>query len=217
MNKYTFTTSAGLEVSFTPPSATIIEEAEQGLRADLIEQGCILEPPTYELEVGGGTPEHPLTQTFEHTQDSLQSEEDKLKWAAYQSGLAKYNAELAQIRTDICLEALNIQLPEDDSWIQNQLEKHVKVPGIVAKKSAEDELYTIQVVHAKKLLMHYKRSEVLRTMSDIYDAVAQIVTSAYAGTTSDEARQVASKLFRDRLQEAALENARAAGGAGSTQ
>lgn len=217
MNKYMFTTNAGLEVSFTPPSATIIEESEQGLKADLIGQGFILEAPTYEVEVAGGTPEKPLTQTFEHTETSLVTDEDKAKWAVYQTGLQKYKAELAKMRTSICLEALNIQLPEDQTWIQLQLQKHIKLPGITAKKLNEDGDYEVEITNRAKLLDHYKRTEILRTMDDIYNAISEVVTSAYAGTTSDEARQVASKLFRNKLQEAALANAGAAGGTGNTQ
>lgn len=185
MNKHVFTTSAGLEVSFVPPSAYQIEMSQQAIIDEFRARGEPFEPPTYEVPVADGT----VTQTFEHSETSLVTDEDRAKWAAYKAGLEHLNKVTGETRLEFCLEAIvGIKLPEDESWIKRQQRKHIVVPD-----------------DPEERLLHYKKTEILRTTDDIEKAVSLIVVSAYAGSVTPEEEAAAANLFRNRLQKAALE------------
>lgn len=195
MNKFIFTTSAGREIHFIPPSATVIELSEAGIREEYRKRGEPVDVPTYTVELGGSTPEKPITQTFEYdAKYAEKDEETQAKWKAHLDCITRLEKEIGNMRTNICLEALEITLPEDTTWMVKQKKKFITIP--------ED---------PDELLMHYIKTEVLRTMDDIYSCMSVVLTSAYSGSVDEEAVEAASKTFRRKLQEATVEATQAAG------
>ena len=178
-----FYTTAGLEVEFDPISPITLEESEKGLEAEYRARGEPLEPPTYETILAGGG-----TQTFIHDVTTLESEEDKAAWAAYKAATGKLAAEQAQLRMDVVLSALKVRLPEDDAWVRKLKKWHVTVP------EDPDERWTFYILR-----------EVLKTPSDIFEAMTQVIGASMRGSVSEEAIEAASATFRSNVQEAARE------------
>lgn len=200
--KFCFTTSAGVIVEFTPPSATILEMGEAGIREEFKEKGEQMELPTYKREIYGSKPDAPLYQTFPMDEKYIETapDEEKVQWEAYKDCQARFQLEVNKLRKQVCLEALHIQLPEDNSWIKSQLNKHIRVPGITSVNGGAIEIADHQI-----LLFHYIETEILRTLDDIYASMGLVLASAYTGTVDEASIEAASKTFRNRIQEAALQ------------
>jgi len=178
-----FYTTAGLEVEFDPISPITLEESEKGLEAEYRARGEPLEPPTYETILAGGG-----TQTFTHDATTLESEEDKAAWQAYKDATGKLAAEQAQLRLEMVLSALKVKLPEDTAWERKLKRWHITVPEDPDAK-----------------WMFYVQREILKTPSDIFEAMTQIIGASMRGSVSEEAIEAASATFRSSVQEAARE------------
>jgi hypothetical protein len=176
MTDYHFTTSLGQTVNFIPPSAKIIELREAKVKKELTESGHALTPPTYKVKLAGGR-----EQEIEHDLTTLVTDDDKLNWTVYQANLKLYEERIAEVKLQIVLNAIQLQLPEDESWVQKQLEENeIEVP-----------------TDPKEKRIHWLMTEVLRTMEDIFSATHIVLTSAYLGTASGEAIEASSRTFRD--------------------
>jgi hypothetical protein len=182
-DRLVFYTSAGLEVEFEPVSPIVLEESEAGLLSEYKERGEPIDIPTYTVETAGGG-----SQVFEHDEKSLQTDEDKAKWKAYVDANQRLLAEQSQLRLEIVLSSLKIQLPEDNTWERKFKKWHVKVPEDPDEK-----------------LMFYIQREILKTPEDLFTAMTQVISTSMKGTVSEEAIEAASKSFRDSIQKALVE------------
>lgn len=185
IKKLSFFTTAGVEVEYTPASAVEIEMSEAALRKEYIERGEPLNVPTYTVQLAGSTPENPLTQTFEHDATTLQSDEDKAAWKAHLDALSRFDNELNELRTQIVIDCLKIELPEDTRWMSKQKRHHIELPT--------DEY---------ELLHHYIRTEVLRSVEDIYLAMQKVIVASLSGSVDEAAIEASLKTFRNTLQQA---------------
>lgn len=181
--KLSFFTAAGLEIEFEPISPMVLEESESGLLSEYKKRGEPVTPPTYTVETAGGG-----TQTFEHDEKSLRNDEDKKQWDAYIDATRRLLAEQSQLRLEIVLSALKVQLPEDKEWERKYKRWHITVPD-----DSDD-----------KLIFYIER-EILKTPDDIFTAMTQVITTSMKGTVSEEAIEAASKSFRDSIQKAVVE------------
>ena len=184
-NKLIFTTMAGLEIPFEPASAVEIEMSESSLREEYKARGETLDVPTYEVEIAGSTPENPLTQTFEHDETTLATDEQKAKWAAYLDANRRLSIELAKIRTEIVLDCLKVELPKDTAWMDRQRRHRIKLP---------EDLYDLR--------HHYIRTEILKSAEDLYMAMQKIIVASLSGSVDEETIEAGLRTFRNSVREA---------------
>lgn len=145
--------------------------------------------PTYvEHTAGGGENEIEISDReaaawMEH--DPKTWAEHAGKWATY---IAERDANQERINDAIwkavMLRSLVVELPKDESWIQDQEELGIKVPR-----------------SAKERRMHYIRTEVIGGMRD----VLRLTAIAQGGDLSEEALQLAEASFRHSLARSLLE------------
>jgi hypothetical protein len=181
--KLVFYTSAGREIEFEPISPILMEEAEQGLVAEYRQRGEPLDKPTYTVETAGGG-----SQTFEHDETTLTTDEMKATWEAHKDANARLAAEQGDLRIDMVLSALKVDLPADDDWERRLRKWHVTIPD------DPDEKWKFFVLR-----------EVLKTPSDIFEAMTAVISASMRGTVPEEAIEAASATFRSGVQEAARE------------
>ena len=81
-------------------------------------------PPFYEIDVLGGEKEK-----VEHTIDSLRTDEDRDAWAEYLSehNIARVEL-LRQKARAVVQKCVQVDFPEDDTWITDQEELGIEVP-----------------------------------------------------------------------------------------
>lgn len=182
-DKLVFYTAAGLEVEFEPISPILLEESEQGLIAEYRQRGEPLDKPTYTVEtVGGGS------QIFEHDETTLTTDELKAAWALYKDANDRLQAEQAQLRLEIVMSAIKVELPEDGEWEKRYRRWHVTVPSDADEKR-----------------LFYIAREILKTPADLVEAMTRVITTSMKGTVSEEAIEAASASFRNYIQEAVSE------------
>lgn len=192
MNKHIFTTSAGVEVEFIPPSATAMEMAEAGFIEDLKAAGRQVDVPMKTVHLAEGE-----TDKVPHDAETTKTPAEQAAWEDYLKVQDEIKIEQGKIRTQFALEALKIELPVDDSWIINQKRHRIRIP----ENTADD---------PRALLDHWIKTELLRTTKDIYDCMIKVMASAYEGSVSDADIEAASRTFRNSLPKARMEAAQAA-------
>lgn len=188
--KLSFFTTAGLEVEYEPASAVEIEMSEAALKQEYLDRGEPLAVPTYTVELAGTK----STQTFEHDETTLKTDEDREMWAKHVDALSRYTIELNELRTEIVLDCIKVELPEDTKWMDRQKRHHVKLP-----------------TDPYELRHHYIRTQVLRSVEDIYLAMQKVIVASLSGSVDEAAIEASLKTFRDTIQQAGIEAASALG------
>lgn len=170
--KLFFTTELGIEIELLPVSPYLISEVEKHISLDWIDgytdyEGNEFEPhgtlpihPTYTVKMGDKKVEMDHN---ESTLDDPKSEEQTKKnyrvWEYYQDELSKYNAFHTQrISMVILQKGIKVDYPDSDEWVVTQKLLGAKVP--------EEEPYR---------KMHYVRTEILGSVKDMFDIVAEIM------------------------------------------
>ena len=187
----TFITSAGLVVRFIPPSATVIELSDNAILKQFTDAGRPVEIPTYTVELAGGG-----SQTFEHNATTLQTDEHRAEWEAHQQALSDLNANLAERRIEIVLDAVQAELPQDDDWKRKQKRWGIEIP------EPKDNQDYDNLDYLDTLRYHYIRSEILRTPIDVENATVKIIAAAYAGSVNEEELAAQEATFRSVLRQA---------------
>ena len=145
--------------------------------------------PTYvERTAGGGEQEIEISDR----EAAAWMEHDPKTWAEHAGKWADYikerdaNQECINdaIWKAVMLRSLVIELPKDESWIQDQEELGIKVPR-----------------SPKERRMHYIRTEVIGGMRD----VLRLTAIAQGGDLSEEALSLAEASFRHSLAQSLLE------------
>lgn len=135
-------------------------------------------PPTYEVEIAGGDIE-----THVHDETTLETDEDRAAWAAYQKDFASANNRMIEkILRLLFAKATGDVLPPSDDWAKEQAYLGVDVPGEPLERK-----------------IHYIQTELLTHTSDIM----AFMTAAMALTGVDEeVVQAAEATFRNPVREA---------------
>ncbi len=189
MAKLTFTTVGGQVLEYEPVSPLALEMSERGTRKKYIDAGEPIEKPTYTVETAGGG-----DQTFEHDEKSILDYPGAAEaWKAYLDANQRLNAEIAEIRTQLILSAVMVELPVDDKWLRRQRRRNIEVPAPPVDDSDMDALDEYQ----EKLRVHYLMTEVLKTVEDSYGIVDKILASSLKGALTEEQIEAASASFRN--------------------
>lgn len=176
---------AGLEIPFEPASAVEIEMSESSLREEYKARNEPIDIPTYTVEIAGSTPEKPLTQLFQHDETTLTTDEYKAQWAAHKIAIQRLETELAKIRTEIVLDCLQIELPENTNWMSRQKRHKIKLP---------EDLYDLR--------HHYIRTEILKSAEDLYMAMQKIIVASLSGSVDEETIEAGLRTFRNSIRDA---------------
>jgi len=175
MNK--IVTTEGIEVIVKPVSAQLFEQIGLNIEKKYRERGEPITPPTYEVSTIAGTVE-----THVHDESSLQTEEDKEKWAAYQDALARMSKEKSDLSTRfLLLNGVQFELPDNDTWIKRQ-----ESFGFVVPDDPTDRL------------LHYMMTELFKTVADVTNVTIKIVSLTYDGI-DPELLRAAEESFRGSL------------------
>lgn len=131
-------TSSGVELKINSISPMLIDRVNQSIPVPPV--------PTYEAKTITGEVE-----IHEHDLTTLDTPEAQKEWAEYEKALAERSSLVTQRMLDVfILRGLDIELPEDDSWAEDQVFLGIDVPT--------DE---------RALKIHYVLTEVLQTASDL--------------------------------------------------
>jgi hypothetical protein len=187
-----FTTLDGQVIKFIPFSWDEHLLSEEGLRNEYRENGEIVDCPQYVVKFEGGT-----QQLFDHDAKSILKappdtapedierviEEQKATWAKYQDASARLAAEnQAELVNLVYTESLaNVQLPEDKSWEERQLKKHIKIPTDPEEKR-----------------LHYINTVLLKYRSDQIEFISTVVAVSM-GATREAEIDIVKKSFLDSI------------------
>lgn len=176
-----FVTSDGLQVPIAPISLIEMDLAEAGLRQDFLDQGEPLDPPSYTVQtVGGGEEIHFHDETtLEVPGDEVKTAENLKAWEAHIEALKRHNAERSVIQSNIILDGLQVELPEDDAWEIRQRSYHIRIP--------------VDPIEKRR---HYIQTVILKTPDDLMRLMEQVMILSTQGVVSEEAVKAAVNTFR---------------------
>lgn len=193
-----FTTN-GMEVPLLAVSETYIAAARAHATAEFRARGELIDPPTYDVQLAGGTVEK-----YPHDEKTLEVKPDpnaadpvaaaaeaerqtaanQAAWAAHKEAVKRLEAALSAASTRAMLEmGINMELPADESWIVRQHRAHVEIP-----EDPDERRY------------HWLTSEVLVSFDDLMTAIQVITELTYKGALKEEDIAAAMATFRGQLQ-----------------
>lgn len=184
VDRNVYITVEGREVAYKPISFLKRGLIKDGLESDYRERGEPLDIPKAEVEVLGGD-----TIEVELSADSLEVEGDieettkrRELWAKHKDAVLRFENELKDLENDLLLSAILVELPEDESWIEEQKKLHIRIPDDPEKRR-----------------QHYIQTEILTSMEDIVDITSYIFTKSAVRTTSREDLAAAKESFRHQI------------------
>jgi hypothetical protein len=198
-----FITSSGKRLHYEPISPVALEYAEQGITKKYRERGEPLDPPTYTVETAGGG-----SQTFDHDAESIKDDlEAEAAWASYLDAQQRLSTEIGTVRNRIILSAVQVELPEDKTWMYKQKSWGIEIPLLPKDTDYDDpeEFEYAVVEYGQELRLHYLQTELLKTVNDAYGIVDMIMRASLEGAISKEAIDAASASFRSTLPDAQRE------------
>lgn len=182
-----FYTEDGRQVFYRSINLLDLSEAEEGIRQEFIENGEPLDPPKYMVTAAGGAQiEHDLTENNLQVEGDQEETERRMReWAEHVEANNRLNIELGSITTEIILDALEIDITEDelDAWIAKKRKYHIRLPD-----------------DREELIRRYKMGELLRTPKDLLTAQGEIITFSSSGAVTREAVRAAEDMFLGELQ-----------------
>jgi hypothetical protein len=193
-----FTTN-GMQVPLLAVSDTYLAAAKAHATADFRARGELIEPPTYEVKLAGGTVEN-----FPHDETTLevkvaadaadpvvaaleadrQTAANRAAWKAHKDAVERLERAGSAASTRAMLEmGIELELPEDDAWLKRQRRAHIEIP-----EDPDDRRY------------HWLTSEVLVSFDDLMNAIQGITELTYKGAVKEEDIAAAMDTFRGQLQ-----------------
>jgi hypothetical protein len=179
-----YTTLDGLEIPIKSISPTKLMKAELGIEKSFRDKNEPIDTPTYDVETAGGGKE-----TYDLDAESIQvpdNEEETAKrqadWDAHQDALLRLKKKQYDITSKIVLNAIDIPLPEDETWIKEQEDLYIEVP-----EDPYDRWF------------HWLETEVLHP-TDVINLVAEILTLSATGIIPEEEVDAAVALFRSTVR-----------------
>lgn len=175
-----YVTLSGLEVPIKPISPTKIMKAETGVEKDFRSRDEPIDPPTYNVETaGGGVETFELDETaIEIPGNEAETKKRQIAWTAHQDALARLKAVQFDTTRTIVLNSIDLSLPEDEAWIEDQKALFIEVPD-----------------DPRKRWIHWLETEVLHP-HDIIEIIASVLTLSSRGIIPEEDIEAAAKLFR---------------------
>jgi len=166
-------TISGLTVTLRPVSQFRINAIRLSEAEKMREEGYTVDHPTYTTTTAAG-----LEETFLHTEDTLDTDEEKEEWKNFNEhqGLLASRIE-ERVLKYILLQGVIVDEPE--SWEEDQ-----KEDGIIVPKDR------------RARFLHLLQTEVLSTPAEI-QAAAQIVTRLSLRGASEEVVSAVEDSFRD--------------------
>lgn len=175
-----YVTLSGVEIPIKPISPTKIMKAETGVEKDFRNRGEPIDPPTYDVETaGGGVETFDLDETaIEIPGDEVETKKRRIAWTAHQEALARLKTAQFDITRRIVLNSIDLALPEDETWIEDQEALFIDVPD-----------------DPRARWIHWLETEILHP-NDIIEIIALILTLSSHGIIPEEDIEAAAKLFR---------------------
>lgn len=184
-DNHVYEARTGWDVPLKPFSATKIIRAEMGVEQDFRDAGEPIDTPTYDVPTAGGG-----VQTYDLAEDAIKIPDDPEEtarrqeaWDAHQDALKRLNAAQFDVTKKIVLRSIDLELPEDDAWVKEQEELHIRIP--------EEPL---------ERWMHWIDTEVLLPQ-DVIDMIALILDISATGLVPREDVEAAKRKFRGPLLE----------------
>lgn len=167
--KDVFVTKDGNKIPLRRVAPILVEKVRQSV--------VIPNPPTYEVEVVGGEKE-----THVHDATTLESDEDKQAWAAYQAALAAANTDMVErILRLLFVRATGDVVPAGEEWVEEQSYFGIDVPTDKLERK-----------------IHFIQTELLTHTDDISEFMVAAMGLVGVG---DEVIRAAEETFRPTLRE----------------
>lgn len=176
-----FTTTEGKIIKYGPIALADLELAKNAVEAEFRARGEPLDPPTYEVPVLGGEVEH-----HPYTEKSIEdgTEEEKAQWDAYKDAIGRLETEIEHRTAYIFLDAMHIELPEDDRWIKRR------------KRLFNEDVPTDE----DEQLLYYANNVLLKTPADKNGIMEEILVFSMTGVP-EEVVEAYKSLFRRSIRE----------------
>lgn len=159
-------------------SETLIEMAKKTVEVSFEKRGARITPPTYTITTASGA-----TQEIAHDETTIETDEERQAWDEYVSNLRLIEIEKQRKQMQIYMNALQVELPDDDSWEVFQTE----ILGIDVPQEPREKL------------QHYIETEILITPADAIDMIEAITKATYKGVVEESAVEAAMESFRRNL------------------
>jgi len=156
----TFPLKRGREIGICLVSSFRIAKVRQAVRAEFIEEHGEFKPPTYTAELGGGPGIVKWEEEHEYTKDNIieGSEEDQAAWKNHERLEKMLSAKIwAKTAEVYLLRGVLEDLPENDEWIEEQIEDGLQVPESPRERK-----------------IHWIKTELLTDSSEMLDLIAAI-------------------------------------------
>lgn len=138
-DRINFVTSAGRKVPTKKFSPLLLEKIRNSVDFPAV--------PMYEITTASGAVEY-----HEHTEDTLETEEDIKAWGEYKERESEANSEVIRRMLNlVLLKGVDVELPKDNGWVEEQ-----ELIGIEVPKD-----------NPAKLKLHYIETEVLSSTDDL--------------------------------------------------
>ena len=185
-----YETMDGVQVFCKPISLVDLNLIEGRILEYYRNEGHPVDPPTFEIKTVGGDVEiHEITkdtliaQNQDGTTNEEKSEERRQLFLAHLDALQLAEEEIADIRQEIYLEGMDVNLPEDGKWIDKMRRWRIEIPD------DENELKDL-----------YLNKVVFKAPKDMFGCITFIMEISVDGLVSQEEKESLSDLFRGKLQ-----------------
>lgn len=187
-----FVAEDGRELPVRSISILDLQSAKTGLENEYRDRGEIMDPPTYDVTLPGGvTVKHAVTEkNLEVQGNEAETARRKKEWAVYQEVQNRLDAEYGTISRDIFLDGLDVELPEDDTWIKRREKRHIEIPTDPYDR-----------------LNYYKLTEILRTPGNLVKLQSEVILlSSSGGVKRSDIEAAGDSFLRDLFDGAGEEN-----------
>jgi hypothetical protein len=188
VNKDVFATAEGREVRLLPVAQVLLMGLRSAVVKEFTERGEPVDVPTYTVtSVTGETETHPLNELLlDNSPNQDENTKNKKAWAVYKDCQARieleYNARLSRICLVYGVKYDQAEY-EKNLWANKQGLFGVEIPTTEPDR-----------------LVHYLSTEVLKTPTDLYEAVLRVVDLSMDHAVGEEAVQASVDSFRNSLR-----------------
>jgi hypothetical protein len=178
-----FETTAGEKIEHGPIAIDELQLAQNAVEEEYRARGEPIDPPNYEipLEIEGTSEFHP------HTPETIKdaSEEEKAAWDDHVDAVERMQNDIESRTAFIFLEAIKVELPEDDAWVKRQKR--------LFNRDVPDD--------PEEKLLFYVNNVKLKTPADKNGIMESIFEFSMSGAPS-EVKQAYKDLFRREVEQA---------------
>lgn len=179
-----YITVEGKRVPYKPIAFTKRELIRTGLESEYKERGESLDVPQIEIEVLGGE-----KLAIELSEENLVVDDNETEtarrkdiWNKYLDTKKRFETELKKAHDNLQMSAILVELPEDETWINEQKKLHIHVPDDLEERR-----------------QHYIQTEVLTSFEDILEINSLIFTKSAIRDLSVQELAAAKDSFRHQI------------------